>query len=283
MTKRKRGRFRLTTYHKVGLAMLAAGLAVFAFGMIRFLMIKYAPDVSKLDKLTPGTYVRGSISSVMSAHVSGEENGYANALRAYMRESELSDDDGAMVCGYLTDLAPKTGEFVVVEIDGFVFTDIYNYFALGLYADPRYEETFEFEGVIERAGADEQAIELLANDIPLVYDKAYYEHKEADMPGPDTVSGYKIVIKDLSKRKLFWIYGIPLMIGGIVLCIMGGSFFGAKPETADTRDRASEKNGTKKKSPGDGKAKKKPAGRSRAESGSGAKASARAKAKAKKN
>ncbi len=205
---------------RIGAAvMLVLGLAALIFGLAVRAGVDNRKDISQLKAkdLKSGTYVKGSFEGVSwGPLVEGEDNRTA-PLMIYSEDSKTTSED-AVTAMFVTNAAPGTGKYICMLIDEFESTDIFLQISSGRFVDFRYmNDVYEFDGVITRSSKNDKRIKDFLESWKDTYKGAYYRTDAMEELSEDNLSLYYIEIKNISGRRYWWIYSLPLLMGGAFL------------------------------------------------------------------
>lgn len=233
-------KLELKLFHKGAAALLAAGLVILTAGLIMLGKCVGMKDVSQLGEgdIKNGVYVKGKIQRLFYTTSENSENIFPAAL--YTGDSPTGKDK-ALYTVVLTDMAYGSGKYICLGLDQYAFPENYQYiFGLAdnfMGGDPTIVPDGEFEGIIRinseyKTAADEFAASALDKYSFVTIDGEVVSELNADM-----ISPCYIEMKDLTVRRYIWLIGLPPMIGGIILAIMGGSPFAKSKTEEDNKEK----------------------------------------------
>lgn len=218
-------KLKLELFHKIGLVLLAVGLAVLVFGLSIVIKCARIKDLSEysLSEIKEGMYVKGKIVDVVKGYSPNAQ--YSVPVDVYTTKSEETSDY-AYTSYFILELGEGRGEYVTVVIDEFRDTDLYyQIFSenLGTKVNPGKE--YEFEGVFTHSDREEKLIMEAADSWQDSYSDLYFNHKGSAGLSRETISPCCIKFVNLKARRLWWLYSIPFLFAGTALMILGGKPF----------------------------------------------------------
>lgn len=218
--------FKPSMLHKAGAVLLLAGMIILAAGVIRIAKINGRIDVSQLteDTIKDGMYVKGTVSGVGRGCPADSTDGRSRALSVISTASQGADLN-AVKTAFITDLAPGTGKYICLWIDEFTHTDLYHYIISGDFTDMSKQTEYQFDAVIRYDEKENELIQDYTDKLSETCPQVFYDTYELKDISGEKMSDYTIEIINIGTRKLLWLYSLPLLLGGAVLLILGGSPF----------------------------------------------------------
>ncbi len=223
-------KLKLNLLHKVGAAALAAGIAVLAAGLVMMYKSTHLHDISdlKAEDIKSGMYVKGTISDVVRGFMpnpDATDNTTINEPLDICTTVSEETSDEAYASYVLIPLGTEKEEFVCLLLDQFLYPDFYYQVMTGNSPTNSGESVnAEFEGIVTKCSKTEkQLMEKRLDNWQKDYSHLCYERYVLGNINSKTIPPYVIKCKDMSKRKYYWLYSLPLFFMGGVLLWQAGS------------------------------------------------------------
>ena len=215
-------KLKANAYHIAGAVLLAIGLGVMIFGLVRLYKIDHRRDVSELTEgdIKYGTYVSGTITSqgeLLRGYPMGSETADSPVII-----KELSSSDTARRSLLLTDLVHQTGKYISADVDEYYYTYLYHFISSGQFADSGVDEVFQFDGVIIKKKSYVQAMKDMMASWNENWLGLYSGSKMVNAPQEASTWEYTIKLIDIGPRRFTWLYSIPFLFCGVMVFAIGG-------------------------------------------------------------
>lgn len=215
-------KLKLNLLHKIGLAVLAVGIVILAFGLTVRYKYTHMQDLTELSlgDIKKGMYVKGTVTNVLKGYpLDADPSGdVSEPLNLYTTDSQDTTDDADMTY-FLMELKQDSGEYVCVIIDEFLDTDLYYQILMGT------ESPYKVEGIVTYSEREENLVMEGVRRLKDYYSDIYYDHRLVADPTEQNVSPCCIKLQYLGTRKLWWLYSIPFLFAGIAVFLVGGRPF----------------------------------------------------------
>lgn len=214
--------FKPAKLHYIGAVIMLAGIIIIIAGAVRISRINHREDISSLsfDQIEEGMYVNGKISYVLTGSSKKTAFNDVRPLNCIEFDSDGTDPLKSTQ-GYICDLIG--GKYTEILIDEYYSPELYDHLTSGKFMSDPIE--YEFDAVIVHDEFYEKSFYTYVDRLENYFSPLYFRDKEITGLDKNDLLGIQIKVIDISRKKLLWIWGLPFIIAGTLLLLLGGKPF----------------------------------------------------------